>query len=167
MNTETFRQAFSALRANWLRSMLTLMIIAFGIMAVVGILTAIDAAIYSINDNFSSLGANSIEIRPSPRRTGRAARGRGREARRADHLRPGADLQRSLRRARRGDHRHGGGPQRCRQVRRQRDHAHHPRRRRRRRLLPGQELRVGRRGGSSRRRRRAAGATSPWWARRS
>ena len=63
MNAETFRQALSALRANLLRSVLTLTIIAFGIMAVVGILTAIDAAIYSLNSEFSALGANSIEIR--------------------------------------------------------------------------------------------------------
>ena len=63
MNLETFRQALSALRANWLRSLLTLMIIAFGIMAVVGILTAIDAAIYSLNSEFSSLGANSLSVR--------------------------------------------------------------------------------------------------------
>lgn len=84
MNTETFRQALSALRANWLRSTLTLMIIAFGIMAVVGILTAIDAAIYSINDNFSSLGANSIEIRRA--RGERGARRRGVVAKRADPI---------------------------------------------------------------------------------
>ncbi len=84
MNAETLRQSLSALRANWLRSMLTLMIIAFGIMAVVGILTAIDAAIYSINDNFSSLGANSIEIRPA--RGERGARRRGSVEKRADPI---------------------------------------------------------------------------------
>ena len=50
------------IRANLLRTVLTMMIIAFGIMAVVGILTAIDAAIYSMSDNFSSLGANSFTI---------------------------------------------------------------------------------------------------------
>ena len=63
MGTETIRQAFSALRANWVRSILTLMIIAFGIMAVIGMITAINSAIYSLNENFSTLGANSIEIR--------------------------------------------------------------------------------------------------------
>ena len=45
-----------------LRSVLTLLIIAFGIMALVGILTAIDAIAYSLNDNFSGLGANSFSI---------------------------------------------------------------------------------------------------------
>ncbi len=71
MSFETIRQALTALRANWLRSMLTLMIIAFGIMAVVGILTAIDAAIYSLNSEFSSLGANSLSIRELDNRGGR------------------------------------------------------------------------------------------------
>ncbi len=45
-----------------LRSVLTLLIIAFGIMALVGILTAIDAIAYSLNDSFSGLGANSFSI---------------------------------------------------------------------------------------------------------
>ena len=63
MDIENIRQAIGALRANWVRSLLTLLIIAFGIMAVVGILTAIDAAIFSLNSNFTTLGANSIEIR--------------------------------------------------------------------------------------------------------
>jgi putative ABC transport system permease protein len=39
-----------------------LLIIAFGIMALVGILTAIDAIAFSLNDNFSGLGANSFTI---------------------------------------------------------------------------------------------------------
>lgn len=54
--------AFQNIRANMLRSVLTLLIIAFGIMALVGILTAIDAIAYSLNDNFSGLGANSFSI---------------------------------------------------------------------------------------------------------
>ena len=45
-----------------MRAVLTLLIIAFGIMALVGILTAIDAIAYSLNDNFSGLGANSFSI---------------------------------------------------------------------------------------------------------
>ncbi|MFK7932155.1 MAG: ABC transporter permease [Saprospiraceae bacterium] len=59
---ETIRQALRSVRSNWLRAILTLMIIAFGIMALVGILTAIDSAIYSLSDNFSRLGANSFSI---------------------------------------------------------------------------------------------------------
>lgn len=54
--------AFQNIRANLLRAILTLLIIAFGIMALVGILTAIDAIAYSLNDNFSGLGANSFSI---------------------------------------------------------------------------------------------------------
>ena len=84
MNAETLRQALAALRANWLRSLLTLTIIAFGITAVVGILTAIDAAIFSVNDNFSSLGANSIEIRREGR-DGQSRRG-GAVRKRADPI---------------------------------------------------------------------------------
>lgn len=61
---ENVRLALDSIRGNILRSVLTLMIIAFGIMALVGILTAIDSAIYSLSDNLSSLGANSFDIVP-------------------------------------------------------------------------------------------------------
>ncbi|HMO40975.1 MAG TPA: ABC transporter permease [Saprospiraceae bacterium] len=61
---ENVRLALNSIRGNILRSVLTLMIIAFGIMALVGILTAIDSAIYSLSDNLSSLGANSFDIVP-------------------------------------------------------------------------------------------------------
>ncbi|MFZ4545712.1 MAG: ABC transporter permease, partial [Saprospiraceae bacterium] len=56
--------AFQSVKANLLRSVLTLMIIAFGIMALVGILTAIDSIVFSLSDNLSSLGANSYSIYP-------------------------------------------------------------------------------------------------------
>jgi putative ABC transport system permease protein len=59
---ENFRVAMRSVRANMLRALLTTMIIAVGIMALVGILTAIDAAIYSLSSNLSSLGANTIEV---------------------------------------------------------------------------------------------------------
>lgn len=55
--------AFRAIRSNLLRTILTFLIIAFGIMALVGILTSIDAIKASINDSFSSMGANSFNIR--------------------------------------------------------------------------------------------------------
>ncbi|HKK76925.1 MAG TPA: ABC transporter permease [Saprospiraceae bacterium] len=61
---ETVRMAFRSIRNNSLRAILTLMIIAFGITALVGILTAIDSAIYSLNDSFSYLGANTFEVEP-------------------------------------------------------------------------------------------------------
>jgi len=63
--SEILAQAFRSVRANALRAVLTLMIIAFGIMALVGILTSIDALLFTMNDNFSRMGANSFEIRPS------------------------------------------------------------------------------------------------------
>lgn len=61
-----------------------MLIIAFGIMAIVGILTAIDAAIYSMSDNFSSLGANSFTIeRKNVETTGRRG---GRQIRSGDPI---------------------------------------------------------------------------------
>ena len=61
---ENIKLAFRSVRANLLRAVLTLLIIAFGIMALVGILTAIDSAIYSLSDNLSSLGANTFDVDP-------------------------------------------------------------------------------------------------------
>ncbi len=63
-NSEIIKIAFRSVRNNLLRAILTLMIIALGIMALVGILTAIDNMVYSLNDNFSGLGANSFTIHP-------------------------------------------------------------------------------------------------------
>jgi putative ABC transport system permease protein len=62
--TENIKLALRSIRSNMLRAILTLMIIAFGIMALVGILTAIDSAIYSLSNNLSSLGANTFDINP-------------------------------------------------------------------------------------------------------
>ena len=59
---ENIRVALGSVSANWVRALLTTLIIAVGIMALVGILTAIDAAIYSLSSNLSSLGANTFEI---------------------------------------------------------------------------------------------------------
>lgn len=54
-----------AIRSQMLRATLTVLIIAFGIMALVGILTSIDAIQNSLNSSFSSMGANSFSIRNS------------------------------------------------------------------------------------------------------
>jgi len=59
---ENLRIAFSAIRSNLLRTVLTVFIIAFGIMALVGILTAIDAIKGSISNQFRSMGANTFSI---------------------------------------------------------------------------------------------------------
>ncbi len=60
---ENIRQALESIKSHLLRASLTVLIIAFGIMALVGILTAIDAIRLSITDNFARLGANSFSIR--------------------------------------------------------------------------------------------------------
>ncbi|MCB0704897.1 MAG: ABC transporter permease [Saprospiraceae bacterium] len=62
--SENIKLAFRSVRSNLMRAVLTLMIIALGIMALVGILTAIDSTIYSLNDNLASLGANVFSIEP-------------------------------------------------------------------------------------------------------
>ncbi len=81
---ETLRQSLRSIYSNLLRASLTLMIIAFGIMALVGILTAIDSAIFSLSDNLSSLGANTFTIQPS----GANIRGRrgGRQEKRGEPI---------------------------------------------------------------------------------
>lgn len=60
--SEILAMSLKNIRANMLRSVLTLLIIAFGIMALVGILTSIDAIAFSLSDNLSNLGANSFSI---------------------------------------------------------------------------------------------------------
>jgi len=60
---ENLRIAIDAIRSNLLRTVLTALIISFGIMALVGILTSIDALKASINDTFTSMGANTFNIR--------------------------------------------------------------------------------------------------------
>lgn len=55
-------EATKALLANKLRAIITALIIALGIMALIGILTAIDGLKYSISSGLSSLGSNSYKI---------------------------------------------------------------------------------------------------------
>ena len=81
---ENIKQALSSVKANKLRATLTLMIIAFGIMALVGILTAIDSIIFSMSDSFSGLGANSFKVVPK-RETVKGNRG-GRFSRRGEPI---------------------------------------------------------------------------------
>ncbi len=57
---ENIRISFQAIVASKLRTVLTIFIIAFGIMALVGILTAIDALKSSISTSFMSMGANTF-----------------------------------------------------------------------------------------------------------
>src|SRR3954470_7861841 len=54
--------AFRSIRNNRLRSALTITIIGLGIMALVGILTAIEVMKASVFSNFSSMGVNSFQL---------------------------------------------------------------------------------------------------------
>lgn len=59
---ENIRIAMQSIRSNILRSILTVMIIAIGITALVGILTAIESIKTSITKEFTVLGANTFSI---------------------------------------------------------------------------------------------------------
>ncbi len=59
---ENIRISLESIRSHLLRTILTVMIIAFGIMALIGILTAIDSIKYFLNDNFMQMGANTFSI---------------------------------------------------------------------------------------------------------
>ncbi|MGM0612018.1 MAG: ABC transporter permease [Bacteroidota bacterium] len=60
---ENIKIALTSVRTHVLRTVLTILIIAFGIMALVGILTAIDSIEYAISNNFAMMGANTFTIR--------------------------------------------------------------------------------------------------------
>ncbi|HER09328.1 MAG TPA: ABC transporter permease [Bacteroides sp.] len=59
---ENIRISLKSIRTNLLRTILTVFIIAFGIMALVGILTAIDSIKNSLTESFSMMGANTFTI---------------------------------------------------------------------------------------------------------
>lgn len=59
---ENIRIALLSIRSNLLRTILTVMIIAVGITALVGILTAIDSIKNSITSEFAFMGANTFSI---------------------------------------------------------------------------------------------------------
>ena len=59
---ENLRISFRAIKSNRVRAILTICIIAIGIMALVGILTAIDAIKSSLTNQFTMMGANSFTI---------------------------------------------------------------------------------------------------------
>ena len=62
MFIENVRISLKSIRTNLLRTILTIFIIAFGIMALVGILTAIDSIKSSLTESFSLMGANTFTI---------------------------------------------------------------------------------------------------------
>ena len=61
--SDVFSLAYRTVRSNKLRSGITIAIIALGIMALVGIITAIQAMNQKLTESFSSMGANGFSIR--------------------------------------------------------------------------------------------------------
>ncbi|MDD3743333.1 MAG: ABC transporter permease, partial [Lentimicrobiaceae bacterium] len=60
---ENINISLDSIKSHLLRSVLTVLIISFGITALVGILTSIDSIKYFLSENFASMGANTITIR--------------------------------------------------------------------------------------------------------
>ena len=60
---DTLSLAFRTVKSNKLRTGITVAIIAFGIMALIGIITAIEAMNQSLTQSFSTMGANAFSIR--------------------------------------------------------------------------------------------------------
>jgi putative ABC transport system permease protein len=65
---DTLRLAWNTVRSQRLRTGITVAIIAFGIMALVGIITAIEAMNTSLRESFSTMGANAFSVRFKERR---------------------------------------------------------------------------------------------------
>ncbi|MEI6681972.1 MAG: ABC transporter permease [Bacteroidota bacterium] len=60
---ENINISLISIRSHLLRTILTILIISFGIMALVGILTATDSIKYYLTQNFSMMGSNTFTIR--------------------------------------------------------------------------------------------------------
>ncbi len=60
---ENIKISFESIKSHLIRTVLTVLIIAFGIMALVGILTSIDAIEYFLTENFTMMGANTFTIK--------------------------------------------------------------------------------------------------------
>ncbi len=59
---ENIKEGLRSIKANLLRSILTAVIVTFGIMALVGSLTAVDGIGQTLNESLSSLGAHTFDI---------------------------------------------------------------------------------------------------------
>lgn len=59
---DSFNLAYNTVRSNKLRTGITVAIIAFGIMALIGIITAVQAMNEGLRDSFSTMGANGFTI---------------------------------------------------------------------------------------------------------
>jgi putative ABC transport system permease protein len=60
---ENIKEGLRSIKANMLRSGITMAIVVLGIMSLVGILTAVSAIENSVNDSLASLGVNTFDIR--------------------------------------------------------------------------------------------------------
>ncbi|KPM49291.1 ABC transporter permease [Jiulongibacter sediminis] len=60
--TENIAEGLRAIQGNLLRAIITALIIALGILALVGILTAVDGIQNNVNQSMSGLGANTFDI---------------------------------------------------------------------------------------------------------
>ncbi|MEP7252435.1 MAG: ABC transporter permease [Ginsengibacter sp.] len=60
---DSFSLAFRTVKSNKLRTGITVAIIAFGIMALIGIITSITAMNQSLSENFATMGANGFALR--------------------------------------------------------------------------------------------------------
>ena len=59
---ENIKIALGAIRSQLLRTVLTILIIALGIMALVGILTVVAALDNTLNSKFAAMGSNTFNI---------------------------------------------------------------------------------------------------------
>lgn len=69
---ENIREGIKSIKSNLLRTVLTALIVAIGILALVGTLTAVEGIKVEVNESLSGLGANSFSI-TNIRRRGRSA----------------------------------------------------------------------------------------------
>lgn len=60
---ENIRISFESIKSHKVRTILTVLIISFGIMALVGILTSIDVIKFNLNQQFAMMGSNTFTIR--------------------------------------------------------------------------------------------------------
>jgi putative ABC transport system permease protein len=65
---ENIREGLRSIKANLLRSVLTALIVAIGITALVGMLTTISGIEQSVNESLASLGVNTFDIRSKTNR---------------------------------------------------------------------------------------------------
>jgi len=82
--TENIKIALNSIKSNFIRAILTLLIIAVGITCLVGILTAIDTILYSMSNSFNRMGANSFYVYPA--RDNMQSRKRGKETKKSEPI---------------------------------------------------------------------------------